>query len=402
MGKYINIKIPNKDCKGIYLFTNANISCITNSKEATRLLTNPFKLQLRAKVGNKTGKKTFEFNKKKTTFLYALEEVVNQRKTIKDTLIKEGTLRPKKIVTVESKKIETFLELADRYIETKSVSARPSTIKNYKTALFSHCKPLHDLAIKDIAIENVQDIINKQMKINAPATVSLLGITLKTFAKKVGLNLDGLELPEFDNKVEYTLSLEDTKRIINAMREYSKLPINGEAVYQYPEVRNIFAFLLTGRRIGEVLGLKYSDINFETNVFKIPSSRAKGKKDLIYNLDHYLLEAINRQASATRVTNMTLNRRIFSYTKETPRIHFQSLLKALGIQKLRLHDIRHMLGSTLVQNGVPIADISVMLGHSSIAITEERYANKTKEQATRATNALNALMTDKQNDENHP
>ncbi len=179
------------------------------------------------------------------------------------------------------------------------------------------------------------------------------------------------------------------------MREYSRLPIEGESIYQYPEIRNIFAFLLTGRRIGEVLGLKYSDINFETNVFKIPSSRAKGKKDLVYNLDDYLLEAIKRQASATSVTDMTIDRRLFIYTKETRRIHFQSLLKALGIKKLRLHDIRHMLGSTLAQNGVAIVDISVMLGHSSIAITEERYANKTKNQASRVTNALNELVVDK-------
>ncbi|NVJ53780.1 MAG: site-specific integrase [Campylobacteraceae bacterium] len=392
MGKYVNIKILDKDCKGIYLFTNADIKIITDPKEATKLLTNPFKLQLRTKVGNKTGKKTFEFNKKKTTFLSALEEVASQRQTIKNILIKEGTLRPKKVVIEESKKAVTFLEVANRYIETKSISARASTIQNYKTALLTHCSPLHNLSIEDITVDDVQDIINEQMQTKAPATVSLLGVTIKTFAKKIGLNLDGLELPEFDNKVEFTLSLEDTKKIIKAMREYSRLPIEGEAVYQYPEIRNIFAFLLTGRRISEVLGLRYSDINFETNVFKIPSSRAKGKKDLVYNLDSYLLDAIKRQASATGVTDMTIDRRLFTYTKETPRIHFQSLLKALGIKKLRLHDIRHMLGSTLVQHGVPIADISVMLGHSSIAITEDRYASKTKDQASRAIKALDDLV----------
>lgn len=390
MEKYVNIKILNKDCKGIYLFTNADVKIITDPKEATKLLTNPFKLQLRTKVGNKTGKKTFEFNKKKTIFLSALEEVASQRQTIKDILIKEGTLRPKKVAIEESKKAVTFLEVANRYIETKSISARPSTIQNYKTALITHCSALHELAIDDITVDNVQDIINEQMQTKAPATVSLLGVTIKTFAKKVGLNLEGLELPEFDNKVECTLSFEDIKRVVNAMREYSKLP--NEPIYQYPEIRNIFAFLLTGRRIGEVLGLRYSDINFETNVFKIPSSRAKGKKDLIYNLDDYLLAAIKRQAEATGVTDMTTDKRVFTYTKETPRIHFQSLLKTLGIKKLRLHDIRHMLGSFLVQNEVAIADISVMLGHSSIAITEDRYASKTKDQASRATNALNELV----------
>lgn len=392
MEKYISIKISNKDCKGIYLLADSGIQFISTADEANKIIGSTFKLQLRIKVGTKRGKKTYSFNKKQKTFLKALEFVSSQRKQVRDDLEEKGTLRPKKIVVEEPKVMETFLDLANRYIETKSISARPSTIQNYNTTLFKHCKPLHDLAIEDITVDAVQDIINDQMKIKAPATVFMLGITLKTFANKVGLNLDGLELPEFDNKVEYTLSLEDTKRIIKAMREYSRLPIDDEVIYQYPEIRNIFAFLLTGRRISEVLGLKYSDINFETNVFRIPSNRAKGKKELVYNLDNYLIEAIQRQADVNNITDMTADRRIFTYTKETPRIHFQSLLKALGIQKLRLHDIRHMLGSTLVQNGVPIADISVMLGHSSIAITEERYANKTKDQATRATNALNSLV----------
>jgi len=64
----------------------------------------------------------------------------------------------------------------------------------------------------------------------------------------------------------------------------------------------------------------------------------------------------------------------------------------MGLPKLRLHDIRHMLASTLIQNKVPIADVSVMLGHSSIKTTEQRYANKSADQATRATDALNDLM----------
>lgn len=86
------------------------------------------------------------------------------------------------------------------------------------------------------------------------------------------------------------------------------------------------------------------------------------------------------------------DRKLFKYTKETPRVHFQNLLKAMGLPKLRLHDIRHMLATTLVQNKVPIADISVLLGHSSIAITEARYANKSKDQASRALDAFNDII----------
>ncbi len=64
----------------------------------------------------------------------------------------------------------------------------------------------------------------------------------------------------------------------------------------------------------------------------------------------------------------------------------------MGLPKLRLHDIRHMLASTLIQNEVAIADVSVMLGHSSIKTTEKRYANKSPDQATRAIDALNEII----------
>ena len=199
-----------------------------------------------------------------------------------------------------------------------------------------------------------------------------------------------------DNKVEYKLSIDDTKRIIKLMREYSRIDLgNGEVFYQYEEVKNIFAFSLTGRRISEVISLKFSDFNLDTNTYSITATNTKGKKQLDFVLDDYLIEALKSQAKIRKIDLYSKSDvKVFSYTKETARIHFQNLLKALNLPRLRLHDIRHMLGTTLVQNGVPIQDISRMLGHSSILITEQRYAKTNKEQANRATTAFNKLMED--------
>ena len=197
-----------------------------------------------------------------------------------------------------------------------------------------------------------------------------------------------------DNKVEYKLSIDDTKRIIKLMREYSRIDLgNGEVFYQYEEVKNIFAFSLTGRRISEVISLKFSDFNLDTNTYSITATNTKGKKQLDFVLDDYLIEALKSQAKIRKIDLYSKSDvKVFSYTKETARIHFQNLLKALNLPRLRLHDIRHMLGTTLVQNGVPIQDISRMLGHSSISITEQRYAKTNKDQANRATNAFYNLV----------
>ena len=317
---------------------------------------------------------------------------------IREELKKNKTLRKPK-EKKEQIKQTTFIQRVDSFLETKSISARKSTIQNYETTLRTHSKELHTKEFSSITIKDIQKIVHNLLKANkAPATVTLYARTLraffKTYKKDISINFDDLELPEVDNKVEYTLSLNDTKRIIKVLRDYSKIDLeNGEVFYQYEEIKNIFAFALTGRRVSEILSLRFCDLNFETNSFKIVATNTKGKKELDFVIDDYILEALQSQA---RLRNIDLysksEAKIFTYTRETPRIHFQNLLKALKLPKLRFHDIRHMLGTTLVQNGVPIQDISRMLGHSSITITEQRYAKTSKEQASRATNAFNSLV----------
>jgi len=401
MNKYISIKIPNKDCKGIFLFTDSNIKSINSDTQAKKLISDEFKLQIQVRVNSVRGKKTFTFKRKQKTFLKALEYVASKREEVRETLKENGTLKEQKKVienVATSKYKDTFFDRMNYFLETKTVSARPSTIQNYITALKTHSKPLHNKNINEITIDEVQVIINDMLTNRASSTVVLYAHTLGAFLKKqkvsVSKEWDELELPEVDNKIDYSLGFDDTKKIIAAMRNYSGTLIGGKLFYSFEEIRNIFIFLLTGRRINEVLNLKYTDINFETKTFTIPATTAKGKKELVFNIDDNLLEAIQSQA---RLQNINLNKplldkRLFKYTKETPRVHFQGLLKALGLPKLRLHDIRHMIATTLVQNKVPIQDISVMLGHSSIAITETRYASKSKDQASRATDALNDII----------
>ncbi|WP_428023932.1 tyrosine-type recombinase/integrase [Arcobacter sp.] len=402
MINYIGIEISNKDCKGMFLESEADLKKITSIQEANKVIGKRFKIQLRTKVENKRGKKTFTFESKKITFLKALEYVASQRTEIREILKNHGTLRKQKKAIESQTKIEiseTFLDKVETFLETKSISARPSTIQNYITALETHSKTLHEKAISEITIDDIQKIINDMLSNNrAPATVVLYARTIRAFFVKhkapIISEWDELSLPHVDNKVDYTLSLDDTKRIIHAMRNYSGTNIGDSVFYSFEEIKNIFTFLLSGRRINEVLQLKYTDINLDTKTFKVPSTTAKGKKELIFNLDDYLLDAIKSQA---RLNNIDLSKsltdkKLFKYTKETPRVHFQNLLKAMGLPKLRLHDIRHMLATTLVQNKVPIADISVLLGHSSIAITEARYANKSKDQASRALSIFNEIV----------
>ncbi len=412
MSEFRLINITNRNCVGLFLeFDDTFKDDITTVKQGNELLKKKkeIKVQLRVKIEGKRGKKNLIFNYHETktnkellfvkSFKDLLDIVDSIRLDIKEKLKAGESLRKKKkIDKIDIKEKETFLDKVDDFLKDKEVSARKSTLQNYETTLRTHSRELHDKNFSAITIKDIQKIIHRLLDSKkAPATVALYARTLraffKTYKKEISLDFDDLELPEVDNKVEYTLSLDDTKKIIKVLREYSRIDIGDEVFYQYEEIKNIFAFSLTGRRINEILNLRFCDLNFESNSFKIVSTNTKGKKELDFEIDEYILEALKSQS---RLRNIDLysksEAKIFTYTRETPRVHFQNILKALGLPKLRLHDIRHMLGTTLVQNGVPIQDISRMLGHSSITITEQRYAKTSKEQASRAINAFNGLM----------
>ncbi len=399
MNNYISINIPNKDCKGMFLSCSTELKKITTTGEANKLISKTFKIQLRTKVNGKRGKKIFSFESKKITFLKAIEFVASKRNATREVLKDTGTLRKQTVKEdVEQKVYKTFKEEIKPFLATKSIEVRENTIGVYKTVLNNHSKPLHNKFIHDIKITDIQAIVSEMVKTKAPATVQLFERTLRVFLKDlkapITLEWSNLKLPIVDNIKKYTLKLEDTKKIIACMREYSGTTVNGETFYVYEEIKNMFTFLLTGRRVNEVIGLKYTDIDFENKTFTIPPIRAKGKVELKFNVDDNLLQAIESQA---RLNNIDLNRELpnkvlFDYCRETPRYHFQKLLVSMGLPKLRLHDIRHMLASTLIQNEVAIADVSVMLGHSSIKTTEKRYANKSPDQATRVTDALSDIL----------
>jgi site-specific recombinase XerD len=48
--------------------------------------------------------------------------------------------------------------------------------------------------------------------------------------------------------------------------------------------------------------------------------------------------------------------------------------KAARLRKIRWHEFRHTYASTLVSGGVPLLQVSVLAGHSSVRTTE-RYAH---------------------------
>ncbi|HYL89210.1 MAG TPA: site-specific integrase, partial [Burkholderiales bacterium] len=71
---------------------------------------------------------------------------------------------------------------------------------------------------------------------------------------------------------------------------------------------------------------------------------------------------------------------------------FKAACRRAGITDFRVHDLRHTCASWLVQAGVPLLDVSRLLGHSSIEMTE-RYSHLAPENERKAVAVLDRLRT---------
>ena len=379
--KFISIDIKNKYCKGIYLFTN--LDSITDAKQVKPA--DYYKFEIRTRVKGKLAKRIVEVRNK--SFIKALEYVSTLKDEFRDDIEQYGTIRNKKKIELISLSPDkkTFLELAKEYIDYKTPNWKASTITNNKNALLIRSTALHNKFIEDVTLQDIQTFVNK-MSINfKPNTVNGAIGSLRSFLtyNDSKISWKKLKRPTAE-KIHYNFELEDTKKIIAGMRDYSKMIVNGEVYYQYLEIKNVFLFLLNGRRISEVLSLTFDRVTNST--YTVTADRSKINRTLTFDLTSELKEVIVQQR------NISKDNKLFHFAQNTIRRHFYSLLKALNYPRIRIHDIRHMIASTLLQNGTVIADISVMLGHQSVQTTERIYSTTAKEQATRAVQALDALV----------
>ena len=142
---------------------------------------------------------------------------------------------------------------------------------------------------------------------------------------------------------------------------------------------------LTGMRRGELLALKWNDINWKTSQIHVRRSLVHGK----------LEEPKSRAAIRSIIMPPTLVRTLKKHQLSCPpgdlvfpnreggimdganmvRRHFQPALRLAGLRHVRFHDLRHSYASILIAQSENLKFIQSQLGHSSAQITLDRYGH---------------------------
>ena len=364
--KLIKINISNRNCKGLYFVdSNGTYDGVKEFRNANapKRLKDDFKLVLRLTEKGRTKKETFTYPKTKT-LLQSIDDITENRSTVFE-------------VKKKSSKIPTLCEYWNEYTEHKetTVSAkeswRPSTAKDMKSFYNAWIKPskLNKMLVTEITREDVESLISKVKKERSLRTAKKVTEALAPLFKRyytankiVELNPASIDIGDLNNVREVVVSLEEAKALYDAMFNY---PIE--------KYRNVFVWLATGRRLGEVLSLDVSAVNIEKKQFDVIPENSKSGKKLTFILRPELEETIKGKEGLIHPSDKGT-----IMDGSTIRKHWKKVLVVAGLEDLHMHDIRHIIGTVLRDSGVGEDIRALVLGHTRSSVTA-RYATANAE-----------------------
>ena len=145
--------------------------------------------------------------------------------------------------------------------------------------------------------------------------------------------------------------------------------------------------LSTGLRRGELLGLKWTDINWNAGTLSIQRQiqRIKGviQETALKTRNAYRTIALPEDTLTMlkQLKKQSTSSYIFPSPKggimepDAVRKKLKRLLKRAGLEELRMHDLRHTYATLALQNGVDVKTLSGILGHYSAGFTLDTYGH---------------------------
>jgi integrase len=151
--------------------------------------------------------------------------------------------------------------------------------------------------------------------------------------------------------------------------------------------------LRTGMRKGEILALRWQDVDFQRRVFKVGNSLYEGE---LYPTKSYSSREIRISSDLLKaLLPLRNNNSLFVFPAggggplhpKTINRPLRTAIKQSGMKRIRFHDLRHTFASHMVMAGVPIKMVQELLGHSDLSMTL-RYTHLTPESRHEAMECL--------------
>lgn len=290
----------------------------------------------------------------------------------------------------------TFAEWAYKWLETykKPTVSENSYKDTYYNSVHKHIVPYFSKArlvdIKPLDVQNFYNIKGKELS--------------ESMMKKLKLCLNAI----FDTAIDNDLCYKNPAKNVNFV---SEIPKKEKKVYTEEQIKvakSYFiknfppAYLLldVGLRKGELIGLMWTDINFENKTLKVDRSaqRVRGQREpklvppkwksyRTIPLSTTTVELLKTWKNKSSYVFCNENNQImsvdgFTQRLETAMAHMNQ--QHTDVPVLSAHELRHTCGTQHRRNGVDIYTIQKLMGHKDINITANIYVHEEVEETRKA------------------
>ena len=317
-------------------------------------------------------------------------------------------------VVAERQTVKDFLA---SWLENAKPSLRDQTHSTYEIVLRLHAVPYlghHRLA--RLSPQHLQDLYSQRLDagLGVQSVRKLHAILHRALEQALRWNLvarnvaDLVTPPRDQHKEMKTLGVEQARQLIDAARGD-----RFEALY-------VLA-LTTGLRQGELLALRWQDVDLGDGSLRVVGTLYRSSKGLLtiaepktagsrrqVTLGSLAVDALARQKDNQAAQRLLCGAAwedhglVFTNELGRPmeatnlrRRFFQPLLQRAGLPGIRFHDLRHTAATLLLGEGVHPKIVSERLGHSRVGITLDLYSHVTPTMQREAAAAVDTVLRER-------
>ena len=353
------------------------------------------------KLFNRNGKLWITFYHQSTRYkrTLKLDDTRVNRKLATNKIIPEimHKLNSGVFFETDKSKIPTVDEYAKISFALHSKTRRATTTYDYETSLRLHISPVFgNRRLNTIKPSDIQLWQNKLLDTLKPRRVRNIRVTFNTIFDDAMRDeiidknpISRIKTPKLDKIEVKSFSLEEMKTIIaSAKGEMKAFTALG---------------FFSGLRSGEMIGLRWEDVDFSNKEIHIKRAIKMGEItlpktknsirtiDILDNLLPYLQEQY--KLTGKHKSYVFLNKFDEHYydIKRIRNSKWKNLLKECNIPYRTIYQMRHTFATIMIENGEDILWVSNMLGHADASMTLQMYAKYRKRENIQRASFLGAI-----------
>jgi len=297
-------------------------------------------------------------------------------------------------------------------VHIKGNSIRPNTIRNYTERYIRNIKPyIGNMLLSDVKPMHCQSVLNHMEKKYKSSTIGQVRITLFCMFTDAVEN-DIIYRNPVTKSVKHDIGKESKKVRALTREEQRRFLEVARPCSNY----NQYAFILqTGLRTGELIGLEWTDIDFEKRIIHIersmeyrhsvgewrigPPKSKSGYRDIPLTEEAFAILMEQKEiVRSLKVINVRFANLVFLNRKGEPTKNsaYDSTLFKLcdkaGIKRFSMHVLRHTMATRCIEGGMRPKTLQVILGHSNVGITMNLYVHVTEDESVKEIEKIESAL----------